>query len=409
MDSNSADDDSGNGIWTQERLAKVKIKVFRGHNAGVRSCCYLGDSSTVVSGGDDKTLIIWDANSGVQKLSMTGHKDKITCCRASPDGRKLASTGFDKYLIVWDTVTGQPMLQSMHEGMVMSCDISYDGKYMLSCTDLDNSVTIWDMRQQKSIKTMKYHSSTVTSCRFARNSYRFCTTGMDVTSRVVEMQDYRDNTFPHVVQTFSGHINMISSCDFSPDERWVCTGSWDKSILIWDVNAGTYRKSGPLHLSDGHDGSVSGCRFFHNGTTILSSSYDETLIVWDVNNACKKFSLQGHSGWVTDCDISKDDKNVISSSKDGTVRYWNIENSDDIPMVLQTRKSIGLRILNCKRCLKKFSIAQSQDASSVTHCVFCRLEEERGLSSSMTYYTPTPDHTNEVTHDHGKTQTVNTR
>ena len=40
---------------------------------------------------------------------------------------------------------------------------------------------------------------------------------------------------------FSGHINMISSCDFSPDERWVCTGSWDKSILIWDVNAGTYR------------------------------------------------------------------------------------------------------------------------------------------------------------------------
>ena len=41
----------------------------------------------------------------------------------------------------------------------------------------------------------------------------------------------------------------------------------------------------------------------------------------------------------------------FSNLQDGTVRYWNIENSDDIPMVLQTRKSIGLRILNVRSYL----------------------------------------------------------
>ena len=39
----------------------------------------------------------------------------------------------------------------------------------------------------------------------------------------------------------SGHRNMISSCDFSGDERRLCTGSWDKSVQIWDVHAGSYR------------------------------------------------------------------------------------------------------------------------------------------------------------------------
>ena len=34
---------------------------------------------------------------------------------------------------------------------------------------------------------------------------------------------------------------MVSSSDFSADERRLCTGSWDKTVKVWDVNAGSYR------------------------------------------------------------------------------------------------------------------------------------------------------------------------
>ena len=34
---------------------------------------------------------------------------------------------------------------------------------------------------------------------------------------------------------------MISSSDFSADERRLCTGSWDKTVNVWDLNAGSYR------------------------------------------------------------------------------------------------------------------------------------------------------------------------
>ncbi|XP_066928084.1 WD repeat-containing protein 88-like [Clytia hemisphaerica] len=366
--------------WDHEKLAKVKLKVLRGHIGGVQTCCFLDGQSLVLSGGVDKTLKIWDIQDGSCRETLIGHKAEVTCTRSTKDGRRIVSSGLDKYLIVWDGTTGQPILESRHEGMVMSCDISYDGRYMLSGTDLDNVVVIWDLRQDKSIKMLKHHNNTVMCVRFAPSSYQFCSSGMDFTSVVCDMQNYRNERDPHAVIRLGGHINMISSCDFSGDERRLCTGSWDKTIKVWDLNSGSYRTSGPVSLDKVHEGCVSACRFSKDGSTIMSANYDQSLIMWDADNACVNFTLQGHTGWVTDCDFSADELGVISSSKDGTIRYWDILRKDEIPVVLQNKKTIGLRLLKCHECQKQFSITQAQNADAIKLCVFCRLEYEKRVS-----------------------------
>ena len=40
------------------------------------------------------------------------------------------------------------------------------------------------------------------------------------------------------VHTLTGHANIVTSLAFSPDGRWLATGSWDKTIKIWDVQTG---------------------------------------------------------------------------------------------------------------------------------------------------------------------------
>jgi len=39
----------------------------------------------------------------------------------------------------------------------------------------------------------------------------------------------------------SGHKNVVSSCDFSENERHLCTSSWDKTLQIWDISTGMFR------------------------------------------------------------------------------------------------------------------------------------------------------------------------
>ena len=46
------------------------------------------------------------------------------------------------------------------------------------------------------------HKNTVTCCRFSPQTYRFCSTSLDLASRVVDIRNYRDDIEPHVVLSF---------------------------------------------------------------------------------------------------------------------------------------------------------------------------------------------------------------
>lgn len=62
-----------------------------------------------------------------------------------------------------------------------------------------------------------------------------------------------------------GHINVVSGCDITKDERKFATAAWDKNICIWDIATGTYRSKGPVKLTSAHEGSVSCCKFSQDG------------------------------------------------------------------------------------------------------------------------------------------------
>ncbi|XP_065064883.1 WD repeat-containing protein 88-like [Rhopilema esculentum] len=367
--------DDNKATWEHEDLAKVQVLVFHGHDKGVNSCCFMDNDEILISASDDHTVKIWNRKKQENVGTLSGHDGKVTSCRASFDARRIASTGWDNHVIVWDTITGKPLWTGIHDGIVTTCDFSFDGKYVVTGNDLENALRVWDAYNGKLIKTMNCHQNTVTCCRFSKMTYRFCSTSMDQTTRVIDLQNYRDDISPHQVLRLGGHENIISCAGFSGDDRRLCTGSWDKTLKMWDVNAGSYRKEGPVPLTEGHEGSISSCKFSDDGTVLVSASYDQTVTIWDADLAYKKFSLQGHTGWVTDCDLSKNMALVASCSKDGTLRIWNIERSEDIPIVLQNKLSIGLQMLKCQKCGKMFSISKAQDPDSFKFCVFCRLKE----------------------------------
>ncbi|KAJ6585850.1 WD40-repeat-containing domain protein, partial [Mycena capillaripes] len=83
------------------------IAVLEGHIYRVTSVTFSPDGRQVVSGSDDCTLHIWDAESGAAlRDPLKGHNDSTTTVAFSPDGKRIVSGSRDKTVRIWDAESG---------------------------------------------------------------------------------------------------------------------------------------------------------------------------------------------------------------------------------------------------------------------------------------------------------------
>ncbi|MEO5329570.1 MAG: WD40 repeat domain-containing protein [Magnetococcus sp. THC-1_WYH] len=117
-------------------------------------------------------------------------------------------------------------------------------------------------------------------------------------------------THPHMVQ--------VMSIAFSPDGKTIVSGSWDKTIRLWERASG---KS--IAILERHSGPVLSVAFSPDGKTIASGSGDKTIRLWERASGKLIATLEGHSNWVNSVAFSPDGKTIASGSEDKTIRLWN--------------------------------------------------------------------------------------
>jgi len=82
-----------------------------------------------------------------------------------------------------------------------------------------------------------------------------------------------------LVRTLEGHTDWVNSVSFSPDGRLLASGSWDKTIKLWEVATGQ-----EVRTIKGHTSGVLSVAFSPDGRLLASGSDDNTIKLWDISD-----------------------------------------------------------------------------------------------------------------------------
>jgi WD40 repeat protein len=264
-----------------------------GDKGGLLSVVFDPAGQLLASAGADRTVALWDIKRGLRVAELAPHPDSIVGLAFSSDGRRLwsgcrdgtvhvwdadgqwlASVHDERTVMIWDANTGAKLRSfQAHSRPIVGLAFNPNSQQLASSGGADETVKIWDTRTWDVIRTLRGHLGPLCSAVFSPDGRYLACASEDSTAKVWDAKTWKE------MHTLRGHTNRVYRVAFSPNSRLLASGSWDQTVKIWDVQTGQ-----EVRILRGHVGSVGGVAFSPDGRWLASvSGYKSKgeIRIWD--------------------------------------------------------------------------------------------------------------------------------
>ena len=277
------------------------------------------------------SIYIYDASIYKELMVLAGHTDSVLAVVFSPNGEQIVSGGLDKTVRLWDTETGKlRRTREEHTVPVNTVAFSANGKKFWSASHENDTIRSWHVRDggrwgSESSPREVDIITIVCSYRGKVEARVFSGIPQQCLVQVPRLGTWRITT---------GHEDSINVLTLYPDGKTFATGGADKTIQLWH-KADTDK---PLYTLMGHTGGITAIDFSVDAKLLASGSSDKTVRLWDLTTGQSIQTFIGHMGEIGAVAFLEDKalaemalakgKAVASGDADGTVLIWDLNKID---------------------------------------------------------------------------------
>ena len=299
----------GSSVELLDAVTGVGTSALRGSTSTVLSVTFSLDGTLLVSRSKDKTIRLWDIQTGGVIRTFSDRTCLISATSISPDNTTIALGTSDGSIRLWDVRTGKchPITRGQGGKVNVVSFLPSNSKRLIS--------SLWNGEVQQmevnghEIEPSWHDDEAVVDLAYALDGTRFVSCGR----RHVRVRDSKDGGGFYWLAE-----EVLSRCCFSPDGRFVaCSGN--TTIYVWDA---TIPGVPLVERLVGHSLPIT---FLAFSSSLVSGSSDQSVKFWQSSNFLAKSTptLRG-SAPIRSVKFFTEDSTIVTSDASGVVKTWDL-------------------------------------------------------------------------------------